>query len=549
MNRKLVEKAKALLAAEKGTILKDPLGRMTVCLVYPNTYHVGMSNLGFQGIYGLLNSRDDVVCERAFMPDADDIEIHRKSNTPIFSIESHRPLDRFDIVAFSVSFENDYPNILRILDLSKIPFVPQDRNKYHPLLIAGGVCLSFNPEPVAPAFDAVFIGEAEESLSEFLDVYKKTGRGAGDEGREEIKKEAMQIEGVYIPEFYSVVHGEDGTIRERVAADNAPEKIRRRYLKDLSASPVTTAIITSGTEFSGMYLIEAMRGCPWNCRFCLVGHLYNPPRKKTPEAVREEIAAAKSLTSRIGIVGPSLSDYPHIGDILCAEGVEFSITSLRASGKSAGLVNLLKGHKSVSIAPEAGTERLRKIVNKRISEKDILDTSSLIFGAGIENLRLYFMIGLPGETMEDVEGIVELVRKIRGLSERGGISLSVSTFVPKPFTPFQWRRMEQLDSIKKKLGFIKKELRDLKSVRVMHDVPKYAHMQGLFSRGDRRIFKVLESMVVSDDWTKACRDAGIDRNFFLFRDRRYDEALPWDFIDTGAPKEKLWAEYAGALAE
>ncbi len=541
MNRRLVEKVDALLSKEKGAVSKDPGGKINICLVYPNTYHVGMSNLGFQGIYGLLNKRDDVVCERAFLPDERDIEEYIRTETPIFSFESKRPLNKFDIVAFSISFENDYPNILKILDISKIPFSAPERNEYHPLLIAGGVCCFFNPEPIAPIFDMIFTGEAEESLNEFLDIYTKA------KDKFEVKKEAIHIEGIYVPEFYKIDYNNDGTIAERIPLNNAPEKIKRRYLKDLSLSPVTTAIITTEAEFSNMYLIEAMRGCPWNCRFCLVGHIYSPIRKKDLKAIKTEIDRAKEITPKIGLIGPSLTDYPHIMDVLCIEGVDFSITSLRASAKSAELVELLKGHKSVSIAPEAGTERMRKAVNKKITEKDILDTSELVLNAGIENLRLYFMIGLPAETYEDIEGIVELVKKVRKISNRGNIILSISTFVPKPFTPFQWHPMESLDSVKGKLKFIKKALRDEKGIKVFHDVPKYAHMQGMFSTGDRRVFGVIKEMVKTDDYRAACSKAGVDMGFYIFRERDFDEMLPWDFIDAGISKEKLRDEYMEAL--
>ncbi len=560
MDRKLVEKAKALLSKEQGTVYKDPGGKISLCLVYPNTYHVGMSNLGFQGIYGLLNARDDVVCERAFFPDGDDVEIYRRTGTPVFSLESGRPLDRFDIVAFSVSFENDYPNILKILDIARVPALPSKRNEFHPLIIGGGVCLSFNPEPVSPVFDMIFIGEAEESLNEFLDMYGHEmgqqevppgargagGRAGGFHGR--LKRSAVRIEGVYVPEFYSVDYDAEGRISGRTASNGAPETVRRRFIKDLAQSPVTTAIVTPESEFSGMYLVEAMRGCPWNCRFCLVGHVYSPPRRKPLDSILAEINRARETTTKVGIIGPSLTDYPYMEDILCIEGVDFSITSLRASEKSAGLVELLKGHKSVSIAPEAGTERMRRIINKRITEKDILDTAKLILDAGIENLRLYFMIGLPAETMEDVSGIVELVKKIRGFSGRNSLILSVSTFVPKPFTPFQWHSMEPLNSVKEKLHFIKKALRNLRGVKVFHDVPKFAHMQGLFSRGDRRVFSVLEFMADTDDWVKACSAADVDRDFYLFRNKEFGEMLPWDFIDTGISKQKLWDEYTEALS-
>jgi radical SAM superfamily enzyme YgiQ (UPF0313 family) len=554
VNRKLIEKVDALLSKEKGTVFKDPGGKINICLVYPNAYHVGMSNLGFQGIYGLLNKRDDIVCERAFLPDDKDIAEYIRTGTPVFSYESKRPLNNFDIIAFSVSFENDYPNILRILEMAKIPFASDERTKRHPLLIAGGVCCFFNPEPIAPIFDIIFVGEAEESLNEFLDIYK--AKGKGQRAKDDIKSEIINVEGVYIPEFYQVDYNADKIIAKRIALNNAPDKIKRRYLKDMSLSPVTTVITTPEAEFSNMYLVEAMRGCPWHCRFCLVGHIYSPARKKDLETIAAEIEKAKESGVRtsefgvkIGLIGPSLTDYPYIKDALCIEGVDFSITSLRASAKSVELVELLKGHKSVSIAPEAGTERMRRVINKKITEKDILDTSELILDAGIENLRLYFIIGLPGETDEDISGIAEIVKKVRKLSTRGNIILSVSTFVPKPFTPFQWHPMETLDSVKDKLKFIKKALKDEKGVKVFHDVPKYAHMQGLFSMGDRRVFNALKEMVKSDDYRSACVNAGVDLNFYIFRKKGIEEILPWDFIDSDASKEKLRAEYSKALSQ
>lgn len=540
MNRKLVENADALLAKEKGTVFKDPGGKISFCLVYPNTYHVGMSNLGFQGLYGLLNRREDVVCERAFLPDDADIAEYRRTATPVFSLENKRPLTSFDIVAFSLSFENDYPNIFRILSLSKIPFRTDSRGDYHPLIIAGGVAVSFNPEPVALALDLVFIGEAEEAVGEFIELYKQAGDKDG------VRRKALQLEGVYVPSEYEIAYLEDGTILRRTAKEGAPGCIQKRTVKDLSLAPLNTSVITAKTEFSGMYLVEIMRGCPWNCRFCLVGNFFGPLRKKGVSQVREEIEEGKKVSEKIGIIGPSLSDYPNIGEILCIEGVQFSITSLRASGRSAELIGLLKGHKSVSIAPEAGTERLRSVINKQVTEQDIVTTAGLLFDCGIDTLRLYFMIGLPTETEEDIEGIIDLVGKVRALSKKTGIVLSVSTFVPKPFTPFQWHPMEQLDSAKKKIRRIKKSL-EPKGIKVFHDVPKYAHMQGLFSLGDRRIFPVIERMVETDDWRTACADAGIDPDFYVFRKKLFDEALPWDFIDIGVPKEKIWEEYGKAI--
>jgi radical SAM superfamily enzyme YgiQ (UPF0313 family) len=538
---KLKEKIDSLLSKEQGTVYKNPGGKINIALVYPNTYHVGMSNLGFQGIYGLLNKMDDVVCERAFLPDDEDMEEYRRTDTEIFALESKRTLGRFDIVAFSVSFENDYPNIVKILKSSRIPLRSSERNSGHPLLIMGGVCAFFNPEPVSDFFDIVFIGEAEELLPEFLDAYRHSSE------RTDILKRSLAIEGLYVPQLYNVLYGSEGKIAERYSSKGAPEGIKRRYLKDISTSGIETSIITPETEFSSMYLIEVMRGCPWSCRFCVASHIYNPFRKKALQALEKEISAALSKTKRVGIIGPSLSDYPDIKDALKMPGIDFSITSLRASTKSAELVGLLKGHKSISIAPEAGTERLRRVINKKVTEEDILKTANLIFSEGIETLRLYFMVGLPTETRGDIAGIVSLVRKIRDATSKGNITLSVSTFVPKPFTPFQWHPMENPSEVKERLKMIKHGLLTIKGIKVFHDVPKYAYMQGLFCQGDRRVSEAIEKIPEYNDWRKAAEAAGVKEDFYIFRRKEFTEALPWDFIDVGIEKEKLWAEYQEAL--
>jgi radical SAM superfamily enzyme YgiQ (UPF0313 family) len=540
MSRKLKEKTDRLLSKEKGTVYKDPGGKISVALVYPNTYHVGMSNLGFQGIYGLLNSRTDIVCERAFLPDELDMDEYMRTRTELFSLETKKPLNRFDIVAFSVSFENDYPNIARILNLSKIPRHYRERNVKHPLLIMGGACAFFNPEPVAEMFDICFIGDAEETLLDFFHIF-------GTSDRNILLKNSSEIEGIYVPRFYTVHYDSSQHITRREAFHGAPRTVKRRHIRTLSQRGVTSSIITSETEFSHMHLIEAMRGCPWNCRFCITSRMYAPLRKKPLDVIRNEIRDAKSKTAKIGLVGPSLSDYPEIYKILKIPDVDFSITSLRAGKKSSGLIGFLRDHRSVSIAPEAGTERLRHVIQKRITEDDILETSESIFSQGINTLRLYFMVGLPTETEEDIEGIVHLVRKIRHTAGRGNITLSVSTFVPKPFTPFQWHTMEAPSVVKKRLKMIKKDLSSVHGIRVFHDIPKYAYMQGLFSLGDRRVRRVLENMLSTEDWQKAALKAGIKKDFYLFRHKAFQEALPWDFIDMNIKKETLWEEYQEAV--
>lgn len=541
MNRRLTEKTDRLLSKERGAVFKEPGGRINVCLIYPNTYRVGMSNLGFQGIYTLLNDRSDTLCERAFLPDEDDIDEYVRTDTKPFALESKRPLNNFDILAFSVSFENDYPNILKILELANIPLRASDRNQTHPLIIIGGVCAFFNPEPLADFFDVCFVGEAEEMLNEFIDTYKKS------ETRKELYGKTAAIEGVYVPKFYSVRY--NNGIHSREALHGAPETIKRRYIKDISAHKFRQSIVTPETEFSDMYLIEAMRGCPWKCRFCVAGHIYSPARKKELPSIKEEIDNVLKITERVGLIGPSLTDYPHISEVLKTEGVDFSITSLRASRKSAELVGLLKKHKSVSIAPEAGTERMRRVINKKITEDDIIETSRLIFSEGMENLRLYFMVGLPTEDDDDIKGIVCLVKKIRDISKKGNIVLTLSTFVPKPFTPFQWHGMEKIAIVKERLKAVKGSLLPIRGIKVFHDVPKYAYMQGFFSMGDRRVSKPLETMLSMHDWKKACIESGMDPDFYVMRNKDFSEKLPWDFIDSGITKERLWDEYQKALSE
>ncbi len=538
MSRRLLRKAEELLSKEKGTVFKDPGGRLSVCLVYPNTYHLGMSNLGFQGIYTLLNERDDVVCERAFLPDAEDIGEYERTGTEIFSLESKRPLGRFDVAAFSVSFENDYINVLRILAMSNIPLLSGERSPGHPLVIMGGACAFANPEPLAPFVDVCFVGEAEEMLPEFVDALRAST------SKDDAIERAAGIAGAYVPRLYEVSYGEDGLISARRALGGAPETIARRCVADISRRPLTPSIITPETEFRRMHLVEAMRGCPHSCSFCLAGHVYGPPRRKPLEAIKGEIESALSRTERVGLIGPSLTDYPHALDVLRMEGVDFSITSLRASPRSAAIAAVMQGRKSVSIAPEAGTARLRKTINKTITEEDIVETSRLILTGGTERLRLYFMVGLPTERDEDAEGIVDLVTKIRKAAGMGKIVLTLSTFVPKPFTPFQWHPMAELKTVKERIKFVKKSLERLGGVRVFHDVPKYAFMQGMLARGDRRVAKALDAMLGGADWRRASLSAGVDPDFYTMRPRTRDEIFPWDFIDAGVTKDRLWERYA-----
>ncbi|MBF0343235.1 MAG: radical SAM protein [Nitrospirae bacterium] len=540
ISRKLLLKTKALLSSEHGTVYKEHGGKIRVCLLYPNTYHIGMSNLGLRLLYSMLNVYSDIVCERAFLPDEETTQELLRTNTVIYSMESTTPIAQFDIVAFTVSFENDYPNLLKLLKHARLPYYAKDRDNRHPLIIMGGPCSLLNPEPLCEFIDIVFIGEAEAMLNGFLDVYRASN------GRDELFDNIKGINGIYVPSRYTLHYHDDGRMKERHPSSGYPDTIKRSFVNDLNQLSFTGQIITRKAEFASMYLVEAMRGCPWNCRFCAVRSIYGPPRKRSFESLAKELNKSKECADRVGLIGPSLTDYPHIKEVLGIEGVEFSITSLRASKHSADILSLMRNKNSVSLAPETGSERLRRVINKQITRKDIIETSTLIFNNGISTLRLYFMLGLPTETDDDVFETVALVKEIRGLNRKSNIHISVSVFVPKPMTPFQWHPMAQSETIKGRLRIIKDGLK-ADRVRVFHEPHKASYLQGLFSTGDRRLSRVLELMDEETDWKKACQRADIPIDFYIYRQRGLNELLPWDFIDCGTDKERLLSEYKDAI--
>jgi radical SAM family uncharacterized protein len=555
MSRKLHEKIDGLLAAEQGTVFKAHDAEVIFALAYPNTYHIGMSNLGMHQIYSLLNGRTDTSCERVFLPDEADLEEYSRTDASLFTLESKRPLKEFDILAFSVSFEQDYLNILEMLRLSGIPLNKQERTPDDPLVVFGGACSFFNPEPLADFFDAVIIGEGEEVAGEFIDVYKES-RG---KGRLELLKSLCRITGVYVPEFYDVLYHEDGRIKERNKLEaSAPDRIAKRTIADFSRAPAATKILTPNTEFSDMYLCELTRGCGRHCRFCMAGYLYLPPRSLGIDAAKEQAKKADDLRGKIGLVGAALSDYPDIGDLCNAIQGKVSVSSLRADSVREELIRRLaqSGHKTISLAPEAGSERLRRVINKGVSEQDILRAADLVFGSGIPNLKLYFIIGLPTETREDVDEIIVLAEQVRDVQlgharaagRIGRITLSVNSFVPKPFTPFQWAPMEEVASLNKKLRSLEKAVKKIGNMNIIHDLPKWEYVQALLSRGDRRIGKLLQAAhEQGGDWKKAAKSIGMDTEFYVYRSRAFEEVLPWDFIDIGVRKEYLKNEFERAL--
>ena len=543
-----------MMKSEIGTIRKQWKGRIKVALVYPNTYHVGMSNLGFQTVYDLLNKIDHVVCERSFLPDDSGPAAGR-----IVAIESGSPISDFDIIAFSVSFENDYPNLLTILDRAGIPLRSDDRGTPHPLVIAGGIAFFSNPEPMSPFIDCFLIGEAEAILPRFFDIALPDL--LSQDKRTCLKTLARNVTGAYVPAFYSTTYNPDGTVCAIEPLIDVPVKIERMYMKDLSNVPTCSAIITTDTTFDSTFLIEVGRGCPHGCRFCSTGFVYRPPRFRPFSLLDKCLQQGASMTDEIGLVGAAVSDLPDINK-LCGraleKGTRISFSSLRADALSPELLSILRQNKvkTATIAPDAGSERMRKVINKGITEEDVLNAAENLVASGIPNLKLYFMIGLPTETMDDVEAIVLLCKQIKHrflkssrIRKRiGEITVSLSSFIPKPFTPFQWIPMDEVRSLKKKIKKIKDGLKRVANVRVHSDIPRWAYIQALLSSGDRKVAQIL--LLANQNrgnWPKTFKASPVNPDFYVHRERSLNELLPWDFIDNGINKSFLKQEYKRAL--
>jgi radical SAM superfamily enzyme YgiQ (UPF0313 family) len=558
MSWSLKKKAQALLADEQGTIRKDWGGKVSVALVYPNTYAVGMSNLGFQTIYEHLNRLPDVVCERVFLPDSGDLDELVRTGEPPFSLESLRPLRDFDLVGFSVTYEGDYINVLRLLALGGIALRTGERSAHDPVVLMGGVCAFSNPEPMAPFMDLIAVGEGEELVGELIRAYRESGHE-----REAFLDATAAIAGVYVPERYEVAYHADATISAVVAVGEVPPVIAKRRLKNVDEFETVALVRTPHAEYGHMALLEVGKGCGRGCRFCLEGQVYRPVRHRSPEALATTIAGLAKESRRIGLVGACVSDYPWIGDLLKVvedNGMELSISSLRADSLTEPLVASLArgGHRTLTVAPEAGTERLRRVIRKPITDEHLYTACDLIRRHGIPNLKCYFMIGQPTETIEDVEAIADLARR---MLERlrvpdaaghpfGRLTLSISSFVPKPWTPFQWAPFAGVEALSRRLETIKRGVGRFSNVRVLHENPREAALQALLARGDRRVADFLEAAAgLGGDWRRALREWNGDPAFFTTRERSIDERMPWDHFEVGVKKAGLVREWERALAD
>ena len=522
------------LQKEQGYIIHKGGGRSKFALVYPNLYKVGMSNLGIHIIYELLNARTNTSCERLFLPDSRSLQQIERTKTPLLSLETQTPLFKFPLIGFAVSFEPDYFNVLKILELGKVKVLSEERGDLDPLVIAGGPCATFNPEPLSMFIDAFVIGEGEVVLPPLLDaIYSARAEGLS---RSETLQRLATVEGVYVPSTKRV--------------------IKRQWLKDLDSHPAHTVIVTDDTEFN-MYLIETARGCGRHCRFCMAGYCFRRPRNRSLEVLRAEVEASKRFGKKVGLMGAAISDYPQINELVQAirsEGLPMSVASFRADSVTAELVEALvqSGLKTLTIAPEAGSAKMRAVINKGIEEEHIFRALELGLIAGVRNFRLYYMIGLPFEELEDVEAIVELSNRLKDYMEThsgtGRLTLSVNPFVPKPFTPFQWAPMADKKYLEEALKLLRVGLKR-KNVELIAESPRESFVQAVLARGDSSIGEVLLRAHENGGikaFRQALKELNIDADYYLYRQRDKDEAFPWDFLEQGFSKEYLYSEYERA---
>ena len=483
-------------------------------------------------------------------------------STPLFSLESQKPLVEFDIVAFSISFENDYPNILKILSLAGIPLLAEERDERQPLVVGGGISVTLNPEPLCDFFDLFLLGESEESLPEFLQRYEALTR-SGLPRKASLLQLQRDLEGVYVPAFYHISYSEDQRIRGRDAVDAAlPLRIKKRWVGDLNAFLTEQGIAAADTELGTMHLTEVSRGCQRGCRFCAAGFVYRPARFRTEQILQASILRGMAAQKKIGLVGTAVSDHPDLKQIcrgILSQGGKVAIGSLRLDRLDGELLTLLKegGIETVSLAPEAGSQRLRDVIRKGFDEQQILDAVAALVDHGILNIRLYFMVGLPTETDADIEALIRLAGDIKrnALRHADGkkpfrrITLSVNQFIPKAVTPFQWCPLESVQGVQKKIRRIENAFRRDPAMNIIHDIPKWNYIQALLSLGDRRVGKILLSVHQQDgNWSRVLKARTPHPDFYVYRQKDPAEVLPWDFIDHGISRDFLLKEYQRALS-
>jgi radical SAM superfamily enzyme YgiQ (UPF0313 family) len=538
------ERALEILSKEVGYIRKPHGGRLRIALAFPNTYWVGMSNLGFQTVYRLFNSQPDIVCERVFLPPKQELAAQVASGAPLLTLESQTPVNEFDIFAFSVSFEWDYVNVLTLLRLAGLKRYATERTEHDPLIVIGGAVTFVNPEPLAPFADVIAAGEAEVLIPPLERAFRE------GTDRQTLLRSLTRERGFYIPSFYEPRYGVDGRLVEYVpmAGTNAPLPVKKAALRTTDAlDPPATSIFTPDTEFGSRFLVEVVRGCANLCRFCWAGYNYLPVRPFPADRILQLARDARPHASRAGLVSIALCDHPEIERILSGlleMGYQISPASLRLDDLTDPIVRMLhdSGERSITIAPEAGSDRMRRVINKTVTNDEILDRADLIFRNGIENLKLYYMIGLPTETDDDLVAIRDLTVQLRDIMVRharprgriGKIVGSVNPLIPKPGTAYQWLPMEDPAITDKKIKRLRSLMAGVDNVYFNIKSERHSYYQALLSLGDRRVAPAIEAAERNgQNWRAAVEEAGVNADFFIFRDRTDDPVLPWDIIDGG----------------
>ena len=569
-----VEKPARYIGNEHNSIKKEVTDTtVRFAFAFPDVYDVGMSHLGLHILYNLLNNEKDLYCERVFAPWIDMEEQMRNNNVPLYGLESKDPINEFDFVGFTLQYEMSYTNILNMLNLGGIPLLSKDRNDDDPFVIAGGPC-AFNPEPLADIIDIFVIGEGEEVTLEILNMYKKWKKE--NKSRQDFLSMISSFEGVYVPQFYDVIYNEDGTIKTFLAVNESiPTRIKKRIIRNLDESFFPEKIIVPYIEtVHDRIMLEIFRGCTRGCRFCQAGMIYRPIRERSVESLVE---LAKKLVEATGheeisLSSLSTSDYSSIEELVSRLIAEFkdkkiglSLPSLRLDSFSLDVIEEIQKVRKTGLtfAPEAGSQRLRDVINKGITEENLIKSVKEAFGSGWSTVKLYFMLGLPTEDYDDILGIKDLAYKVKDEffklpreERKGNLKVTVSTacFVPKPFTPFQWHPQDTIEVFNKKISFLKSKIKDNKVTYNHHD-SRLSYLEAVLARGDRKLSKVIinawekgckfdgwADLFDFSKWLSAFEDCGIDPNFYATRERNYDEILPWDFIDAGVSKEYLIKE-------
>jgi radical SAM superfamily enzyme YgiQ (UPF0313 family) len=581
MNRKIAESYKKKLAAEDGFVRKHGAG-LRIALCYPNIHAVGMANLGLHTMYELFNAIPDVACERVFLPDPDELSEYEKTRTPLLSLETQSPVRDFDVVAFTISFETDYLNMARMLQLSGIPVWSSERNHFHPLVVMGGAASFLNPEPIADFTDIIAVGEGEILACQLVDAIVE------NESKEDILLSLARIgRGFYIPSLYNVVYNDDGTIYDYVpretgvpkrvgralAAVNPKEGTLRRALKrgevELADFLVnqdifcpSTSVWSPEAEMGDRLLVEISRGCSQGCRFCWAGYNYYPPRVVPAKDILAKAREWRSRTDKIGLVSTAVCDHPEISTILRelrAMDYRITVSSLRLDQISEELLDALVASRDqqIAVAPETGSDRLRRVINKNLTNDEIVDICGSVFGRGMLTIKLYMMVGLPTEVPDDLDEIFTLVERIKDrmleagkrFGRAGKIIPSLNGFVPKPNTPLQWDAICNEKELKRRIRYVCKGLARIPNVDVRFMSARIAHEQALFSSGDRTIAKLIDrAAALGGNIDKAIADTGIDPIFHTSRNRSYDEFLPWSIVDSGLSNEFLRTEHERSQA-